>query len=125
LTISENLGAHVAMVEMPLPSSKFHHNFVRWLQGTNTLLEWDMNLQSQCTALPGLTGFEGKSMNREEETGYAVSLRPYLSERRSDYDRALTDPHTSMIIYTGSDVYNNLAWLIATRPRLESKSVKG
>lgn len=88
LTIAENLGAPVTMVEMPLPGSKFHHNFVRWLRGDSTLLEWDMNLQSQCTAPPGLTGFEDRSMSRNELVGYALSLRPYLWERRSDYDRA-------------------------------------
>jgi tetratricopeptide (TPR) repeat protein len=116
LTIAENLGAPVAMVEMPLPGSKFHHNFVRWLLGNAALLEWDMNLQSQCTTPPGLTGFEGKSMSREEEIGYALSLRPNLWERLAEYDRAITDLHTSMILYSGSDVFNNLAWLIATRP---------
>ena len=115
LTIAENLGAPVAMVEMPLRSSKFHHNFVRWLEGTKTLLEWDMNLQSQCAVPPGLTGFEGKSMSREEEVGYALTLRPFLWERQKEYDQALTDFHTAMILYSGSDVYNNLAWLIATR----------
>ena len=116
LTIAANLGALVAMVEMPLPGSKFHHNFVRWLQRNGTLLEWDMNLQSQCTAPRGLTGYEGKSMSREEVVGYALSLRPYLWERRTEWDHAVTDLHSSMILYTGSDVYNNLAWLIATRP---------
>jgi hypothetical protein len=116
LTVAENLGASVAMVEMPLPGSKFHHNFVRWLQGNGALLEWDLNLQSQCTAPPGLTGFEGKSMSREEAVGYALSLRPYLWGRRTEWDHAVTDFHSSMILYTGSDVYNNLAWLIASRP---------
>jgi tetratricopeptide (TPR) repeat protein len=115
LTIAENLGAPVAMVEMPLPGSKFHHNFVRWLQGNATLLEWDMNLQSECTVPPGLSGFEGKSMSRDEEVGYALSLRANLWERQADYDHAITDLHTSMILYTGSDIYNNLAWLISTR----------
>jgi len=114
LTVAENLNAPVAMVEMPLPHSKYHHNFVRWLQGQITLLEWDMNLRSQCHAPPGLNGFEGKSMSREETLGYALSLRPNLWERQHQYDRALTDFHTSIILYEGPDVYNNLAWLIAT-----------
>jgi tetratricopeptide (TPR) repeat protein len=116
VTIAENLGAPVAMVEMPLPGSKFHHNFIRWLRGSATLLEWDMNLQTQCKAPPELTGFEGKSMGRDEEIGYALSLRPDLWERQTQYDRAITDLHTAVILYSGSDVYNNLAWLIATRP---------
>jgi tetratricopeptide (TPR) repeat protein len=115
LTVAENLAAPVVMVEMPLAQSKNHHNFVRWLQREETLLEWDMNLRSQCKAPPGLSGFEGKSMNREETIGYALSLRPNLWNRQKQYDRALTDFHTSMIFYQGSDVYNNLAWLIATR----------
>lgn len=124
LTVAENLGATVAMVEMPLPHSKNHHNFVRWLQGETTLLEWDMNLRSQCKAPPGLIGFEGKSMSHEETVGYALSLRPYLWNRQKEYDRAVTDFHTSMILYEGSDIYNNLAWLIATREVSNRDSLK-
>ncbi len=115
LTVAENLEAPVAMVEMPLPHSKFHHNFVRWLRGNSALLEWDMNLGSRCEAPQGLTGFEGKSMSSDETIGYALSLRPNLWRRQKQYDRALADFHTSMILYEGSDVYNNLAWLIATQ----------
>jgi tetratricopeptide (TPR) repeat protein len=124
LTVAENLGAPVAMVEMPLPYSKNHHNFVRWLQGDSTLFEWDMNLRSQCRVPPGLTGFEGKSMTRGEAVGYALSLRPNLWTRQKQYDRALTDFHTSMILYEGSDVYNNLAWLIATREVSQREMLK-
>ena len=124
LTVAENLGAPVAMVEMPLPHSKFHHNFVRWLDGGKTLIEWDMNLGSRCEAPPDLTGFEGKGMSREELVGYAFSLRPNLWRRQDQYDRALADFHTSMILYAGSDVYNNLAWLIATREVSNRKLLK-
>lgn len=115
LTVAENLRALVAMVEMPLPNSKNHHNFVRWLQGEGVLLEWDMNLASQCKAPSGLTGIEGVSLTYDETIGYALSLRPNLWNRQGKYDRALTDFHASMILYEGADVYNNLAWLIATR----------
>lgn len=115
LTVAQNLGTAVAMVEMPLPRSKNHHNFVRWLQGQTALFEWDMNLRSQCRTPPGLTGFEGKSMSHEETIGYALSLRSELWKRQQLYDRALADFHTSMILYAGDSVYNNLAWLIATR----------
>lgn len=124
LTIGENLGVPVTMVEMPLPHSKNHHDFIRWLDGKNTLLEWDMNLRSQCKAPAGLTGFEGKSMSREETTAYALSLRPNLWGRQRMYDRALADINTSMILYEGSDVYNNLAWLIATREVSNRNSLK-
>jgi hypothetical protein len=105
LTVAENLGAPVAMVEMPLEDSKLHHNFVRWLKGNRTLLEWDVNLGSRCMMPPGISGFEGKSMSHEETIGYALSLRPYLWKRQRKYDNALTDFHTSMILYQGSDVY--------------------
>jgi tetratricopeptide (TPR) repeat protein len=115
LTVAENLGAPVALVEIPLAHSKNHHNYVRWLQGTSTLLGWDMNLHSQCVTPPGLKGLDGKTMSREEAIGLALSLRPNLWQRRKLYDRALDDFHDASHLYHGSDVYNNLAWLIATR----------
>jgi len=63
-------------------------------------------------------------MSHEETVGYALSLRPNLWNRQKEYDRAVTDFHTSMILYEGSDIYNNLAWLIATREVSNRDSLK-
>lgn len=115
LTVAENIGASVALVEIPLQHSAFHHNYVRWLINDTTLLEWDMNMRSECVTPSGLSGDDGKSMTRDQTRGYALSLRAKLWERQARYDRAISDYHASMLQYQGSSVYNNVAWLIATR----------
>jgi hypothetical protein len=115
ITVAENIGASVALVEIPLPHSTNHHNYIRWLGDEAPLLEWDLNLKSECVTPPGLSGDDGKSLSRDQTLGYALSLRAKLWERQARYDRAISDYQTSMQRYQGSSVYNNFAWLVATR----------
>jgi tetratricopeptide (TPR) repeat protein len=113
LTIAENLGAPVAMVEIPT-SGNDDHLYVRWLSDGLSFFEWDMNDRMERSTPAGLPVPFGKSMTRDEVTAYALTLRPKLWERRGLYDDAVRDYQTALMLYGGATEYNNFAWLIAT-----------
>jgi tetratricopeptide (TPR) repeat protein len=129
LTIAENLKAPVAMVRMELPSENYHY-WVRWLDGAKTLLEWDMNGRLQCRTPSNLPDWQGRSMNRKETLGYALSLRATLWERNKQYDMALSDYQSAMTLEPNSPIgYNDFAWLVATkevpqRTQLKAEALK-
>jgi tetratricopeptide (TPR) repeat protein len=115
LTIAENLRAPVAMVRMQLPSENFHY-WLRWQDGTKTLLEWDMNGRLQCRTPLSLPAWQGISMSRGETLGYALSLRASLWERKQQYELALADYRATMTLEPHSPIgYNGFAWLVATK----------
>jgi hypothetical protein len=114
LTIAENIGAPVSMVEIPLAGNN-DHNYVRWLSDGVSLFEWDLNRRSQRTTPLNLVWPYGKSMTREETVAYALQLRPKLWERQGRYEEAILDYQTALMLYGGATGYNNFAWLVATR----------
>lgn len=115
LTVAENLGAPVSLVNITL-SSGSGHNYVRWYIDEKTSLDWDMNGQSECLTPTNLASYEGKSMLRSESLGYALTLRASLWETREFYTSAIDDYRGAMKLYPQAPVsYNNFAWLIATK----------
>jgi tetratricopeptide (TPR) repeat protein len=114
LTIAENLGAPVALVEIPIAGNN-DHDYVRWLSNGVSLLEWDMNQRSIRSTPSDLPWPFGKSMTRDESLALALSLRPKLWQRRERYDDAIRDYQAALMLYGGATGYNNFAWLVATR----------
>lgn len=115
LTVAENLGAPVSLVEITLASGS-GHNYVRWQIDDQTLFDWDMNGQSECATPPNLASYEGRSMTRSETLGYALTLRAELWKDRGLYESALSDFRGAMKLYPQAPIsHNNFAWLIATR----------
>ena len=114
LTIAENLGAPVVMVEIP-SSGSFDHLYVRWLEKGASLFEWDMNDRNERSTPSNLPWLFGKSMTRQETIGYALSLRAKLWERQKRYDRAILDYQAAAKLYDELTTSNNLAWLVATK----------
>ena len=114
LTIAENLGAPVAMVEIPVAGNN-DHNYVRWLSDRDSVFEWDLNQRHARSTPPDLPWPLGNSMTRDETIAYALSLRPKLWQRRELDDDAIRDYQTALMLYGGPTGYNNFAWLVATR----------
>ena len=115
LTIAENLKAPVSMVRMQLPSENFHY-WLRWHDGPNTLMEWDMNGRLQCQTPLNLPAWQGISMSRGETLGYALSLRASIWEQNQQYELALADYRATMTLEPRSPIgYNAFAWLVATK----------
>jgi hypothetical protein len=98
LTVAENLGAPVSLVEITLPSGS-GHNYVRWKIDENTSMDWDMNGQSECATPPNLASYEGRSMTRSETLGYALTLRADLWKDRGLYESAISDYRGAMKLY--------------------------
>jgi tetratricopeptide (TPR) repeat protein len=115
LTVAENLGAPLSLVEITLPSGS-GHNYVRWRIDDRTSLDWDLNGQAECITPPNLANDEGRSMSRTETLGYAFTLRAALWRGHGQYANAIADYREAMRLYPQSpDPYNNFAWTIATR----------
>jgi tetratricopeptide (TPR) repeat protein len=115
LTVAENLGAPVALVEITLPSGS-GHNYVRWRIDDQTSFDWDMNGQSECVTPANIASYEGKSMTRQETLGYALTLRASLWETSGLYGSANSDYREAMKLYPQAPgSYNNFAWMIATK----------
>jgi hypothetical protein len=115
LTIAENLKLPLSLVEVKL-SAHSTHNYVRWDLGSTTV-DWDTNGNGACQTPTKLLPFQGKAMTRQQTLGYARRLRAYLWEGRHAWDLALADLRFTTANYPeSSDSWNDLAWLIATRP---------
>lgn len=115
LTVTENLGAPVALVDITLPSGS-GHNYVRWYIDQQVSFEWDMNGQSECSTPSDLPSYEGRSMSRRETLGYALGLRASVWETLEKYDYVISDYREAMKLYPQDPVYyNNFAWVVATR----------
>jgi tetratricopeptide (TPR) repeat protein len=115
LTVTENLGAPVSLVDITLPSGS-GHNYVRWRIDDQTSLDWDINGQDQCTTPGNLASYEGRSMTRHETLGYALSLRAHIWEQRRNFDSAVADYREASKLYPEAPgSYNNFAWMIATK----------
>jgi tetratricopeptide (TPR) repeat protein len=115
LTVAENLGAPVSLVEISLPSEA-GHNYVRWQIDSSTLFDWDMNGQSECATPTNLPNYQGKSMTRTEALGYALTFRAWLWKKQGQYNESLDDYREAMKTYPQAPLsYNNFAWLIATK----------
>lgn len=115
LTVAENLGVHLSLIEMNLPSGNLHY-FVRWDLAGGGSLDWDTNGRAECQAPPNLPAFQGKPMTAKQILGYERVLRAELWKRRQKWDNALDDFRLAAAAYPESPlVWNNLAWLVATR----------
>jgi tetratricopeptide (TPR) repeat protein len=114
LTIAENLGAPVVLVEIPIAGNN-DHDYVRWLSNGVSLFEWDLNQRNVRSTPPDLPWPFGKSMTRDETLALALSLRPKLWQRRENFDDAIRDYQAALMLYGGATGYNNFAWLVATR----------
>lgn len=115
LTVAENLGAPVSLVEITLPSGS-GHNYVRWRIDDQTSFDWDMNGQSVCVTPANIASYEGRSMTRQETLGYALTLRAWLWETNGLYGSALSDYREAMKLYPQAPgSFNNFAWMIATK----------
>lgn len=124
LTVAENLGAPVSLVEITL-SSGSGHNYVRWQIDDQTSFDWDMNGQSECATPPNLASYEGRSMTRSETLGYALSIRAELWKDRGMFEPALSDFREAMKLYPQAPIsYNNFAWLIATKEVPDRKKLQ-
>lgn len=124
LTVAENLGLPLSMVEITLPSD-FGHNYVRWHIDKNTFLDWDTNGRDRCTTPVDAPSFQGKSMTRTEILGYARALRAELWQRRKKFTAALSDLRTATTMYPNSGLaHNNFGWLVATHDFDGRNSVK-
>jgi tetratricopeptide (TPR) repeat protein len=124
LTIAENLGAPVSLVDITLPSDA-GHNYVRWYIDDKTSLDWDMNGQAECSTPADLPNYEGRSMSRDETLGYALGLRASIWETLGKYDSAISDYREPMKLYPQDPVYyNNFAWIVATRQLSDRKQLQ-
>jgi tetratricopeptide (TPR) repeat protein len=124
LTVAENLGAPVSMVDITLPSGN-GHNYVRWQIDDQTSLDWDLNGQSECSTPGNLASYEGRSMTRQETLGYALTLRASQWEAQRLFDSAVSDYRHAMKLYPQAPVsYNNFAWMIATKEVSDRKTLQ-
>lgn len=124
LTIVENLGAPVSLVDITLPSGA-GHNYVRWHIDDQTSFDWDMNGQSECLTPTGLPSYEGRSMSRDETFGYALGLRASIWETLGKYDSALSDYREAIKLYPQEHAYyNNFAWVVATKQLSNRKQLQ-
>ena len=115
LTIAQNLGAPVSLVDITLPSGA-GHNYVRWYIDDEISVDWDMNGQADCLTPTDLPDYEGRSMSKDETFGYALGLRASISETLGKYDSALSDYREAMKLYPQElGYYNNFAWIVATK----------
>lgn len=124
LTVAENLGAPVTLVDITLPSGA-GHNYVRWQIDQQTSFDWDVNGQAECLTPSGLPSYEGRAMSRREIFGYALGLRASVWETLEKYDPALVDYRNASKLYPQDPVYsNNFAWMIATKEVANKKGLR-
>jgi len=115
LTVAENTSLPLSLVEIKLPSCA-GHNYIRWNLG-GTLMDWDTNGRAECKTPSNLPTFQGKAMTRAQTLGYARALRAELWKTQKAWDKALADFRFTTTSYPESPLgWNNLAWLVATRP---------
>jgi hypothetical protein len=116
ITMAQNLGASISLVDITLPSGN-GHNYVQWrLDEQGMSMNWDTNQQGECRTPPNLPGYQGKPMSADATRGYTLALRAGLWSKRGDFDRALEDDRSAMRLYSQAPIgYNNFAWLIATK----------
>lgn len=125
LTVAENLGAPVSLVELR-PRDAMGHYYVRWPIDGGSSVNWDMNSERERAS-----DASARVMSRAEVIGYAYFLRARLWGRRcthglvvADYRQAISrDPE-------GVVAHNNLAWWVAThsiegRERLHDEALAG
>jgi len=116
LTAAEAVGLSGSLVEITLRSGA-GHNFVRWTTADGVAIDWDTNGRQQCVGPTKTLPYQGRAMTRDQVMGYVVRLRNALWKERGDYTRAAKDYRLSISLWPEHPLsYNNLAWMIATRP---------
>jgi hypothetical protein len=114
LTVSDALQTPASLVEIKLPTGD-QHNYVRWRVDQKTEIDWDPNAQSQCTTPTNTTGYQGKSLSRNQTMSYVLTLRAELWAQQNSIDRAIADYREAMRLFPERPgAYTGFAWLIAT-----------
>lgn len=115
LTVLENLGLPVSLIDITLGSGS-GHNYIRWQLSDGSNVDWDTNGRGLCQTPKGLPPFEGKSMSHQQVKGYVYGVRAQLRSRLQDYKKAIEDYRISSSLYSESGTSsNNLAWMVATK----------
>ena len=125
MTVGDNLGLPVALVEIDRSGGLMGHNYIRWILPDGAV-DWDTNGRYECATPPTRYSFEGKSMTREQTMGYAYSMRALFLGRSRRYALAVTDYREAIKRYPESPLAsNNLAWMISTKEFAGKAVLKG
>lgn len=115
LTVAENLGLSVNLIDTTVSQGEFSHTYIRWQIDGSTAMNWDTNGEAECTTPANLPPQQGKPLGRNQALGYYRALRADLWERQAKYVKALEDYREAIKLYPESaSARNNYAWLIAT-----------
>lgn len=121
LSVAEAMSIDMNLVDIRLPSGA-GHNYVRTLDASGSVVDWDTNGRRVCKTPIGLPSWQGKAMTRDETLGYTILIRASLYERQMEFDLALADFQQGVKLYPASPLgHNNLAWLLSTRSRYATK----
>jgi tetratricopeptide (TPR) repeat protein len=114
MTVAEKAALPASLVEITLPSDA-GHNYVQWQLRGGVQVNWDTNARSECKTPAGLPSYEGVAMTHEKTIAYILSIRASIWEKQSNFNQALQDYQDAMTHTSSPGVFNNFAWLVATR----------